>query len=208
MKTYLDNEPIDVPEQTVAAAINAAREAAESRSRIVVEVQGDGAPLPAGVIDDPPADDAGLTELRFLSAVPGPFVRETLLEASGALEAAAADRQAAADRIQGGSIAEAIEPLQRVLETWSVVGDVVERSGSMMGVDVAKVDVPASGDRAATTGEACIQELAGRLAELKGALAGQDWAGVSDLLAYEMDGLTDRWRGLLDQLASEAMEAG
>ncbi len=208
MKIYLDNEPMDVPTPTVAAAIQAARQAAESRGRIVVEAQGDGAPLPAGVIDAPPADDAGLRELRFLSAVPGPFVRETLLEASGALEAATADRQAAADRIQGGSISEAIEPLQRVLETWSVVGDVVERSGAMIGVDVACVDVPASGARAATTGEACIQELAGRLAELKGALAGQDWAGVSDLLAYEMDGLTDRWRGLLDQLASEAMEAG
>lgn len=208
MKIILDNEPIDVPEQTVDAAIDAAKAAAASRGRIVVEVQGDGAPLPAGVIDNPPADDAGLTELRFLSAVPGPFVRETLLEASGALDAASADRQHAADRIQGGSISDAIEPLQRVLETWSVVGDVVERSGAMMGVDVAKVDVPAQGERAATTGEQCIQELAGRLAELKGALAGQDWAGVSDLLAYDMDGLTDRWRGLLDQLAHEAMDAG
>ncbi|GJM18768.1 MAG: hypothetical protein DHS20C14_09810 [Phycisphaeraceae bacterium] len=206
MKVYLDNEPLDVPAEGVRGAIAAAKADAQGRGRIVVEVQADGAPAPAGLIEDPPEDDAGVTELRFLSASPGPFVRETLIEASGALEAAQADQTAAAERIQSGSVSDAIEPLQQVLALWSIVRDVVERSGALLGVDVGAVEAAGEDGGDTITGEACINELAERLVELKTAVASEDWAGVSDVLAYEMGGLADRWRVLLDQLAREAVE--
>ena len=44
-------------------------------------------------------------------------------------------------------------------------------------------------------------ELAARLTSLKLAIAQQDWGGVSDELAYEMDGLAVRWRSLVGELA-------
>lgn len=197
MKVFLDNEPLAVSPATVRAAIERAREAADAAGRLIVEVRGDGSPLGEGVLDDPPDSDHGLGELRMLSAAPGPFVRETLLETVGVLDQARAEQSLAAELIQGGKLGEALEPLGRVLELWGVVRDVVERSCALLGIDAGGVLVPEHD----TTGAACIAELMARLTSLKLAIAQQDWGGVSDELAYEMDALAVRWRSLVGELA-------
>lgn len=200
MKVYLDNEPIDVNPPSVRGALAVARTRAEGQGRLIIEVAADGAPMLGSVLDDPPDDDAGVRELRMLSAAPGPFVRETLLESGAVLDEAKVNQDRAAELIQSGSVREAFGPLQRVLESWGVIRDVVAQSARLVGMSIDSVEVGAG-----VTGETCINELAQRLGELRRGVAHEDWSGVADELAYEMDGLIERWRGLLAAMAEQAL---
>lgn len=200
MKVFLDNEPIDVNPPSVRGALAVARSRAEGRGRLIIEVSADGSPLIGAALDNPPEDDGGVGELRMLSAVPGAFVRETLLETVAVLDDAKASQDRAAELIQAGSVREAFGPLQRVLEAWGIIRDVVAQSSRLVGLSVNAVAV---GD--GLTGEACVAELAERLSTLRRGVAHEDWSAVADELAYEMDGLVVRWRGLLTAMAEEAL---
>lgn len=205
MKVYLDNEPIDVNPPSVRGALALARTQAEGQGRLIIEVAADGSPMLGSVLDNPPDDDAGVGELRMLSAAPGPFVRETLLESVSVLDDAKANQDRAAELIQSGSVREAFGPLQRVLESWGVIRDVVAQSARLVDMSIDTVRVGEG-----VTGEVCINELAQRLGALRRGVAHEDWSGVADELAYEMDGLVERWRGLLAAMAEQALagEAG
>ncbi|MEM7623637.1 MAG: hypothetical protein AAF235_10605 [Planctomycetota bacterium] len=88
MQVFLDDETITVEPASVARAIEVARELAERRGRMVIEVTGDGAAVPDDVLGDPPKDAGGYAELRLTSADPSSFIGVTLLDVADALVAA------------------------------------------------------------------------------------------------------------------------
>jgi len=202
MIVYLDDERIEPGAPTLGAAIELARRTAHERGRVIIEVKGDGAPLAAHLLDDPHAADASFAELHLVSTPPGPMAREILLEARDTLERARLDQTRAADLIQSGAIADALDPMQCALEAWSLVREVVDKIHALTGLDPVGVPVEIKGVR--TTGRECVASLTDTLARLRLAVGASDWPALSDLLAYDLDEQADRWRAMLASLARSA----
>jgi len=202
MNVYLDDERLTVEPPTLARAIAVARDTADARGRVVIEVKGDGAPVAADLLDQPPDNDAGFGELRLVSTPPGLFVRETLLEARSVLDDGVAAQEQAAERIQSGSLEDALQPLQQALQCWSLVRDVVERSQALIGESPATIEFEGPGGP--TTGGDCISKLTDALRDVRTALEQSDWSALSDALAYDLGDLAIAWRAMLEALSDRA----
>lgn len=203
MQAWLDGDAL-VPEHPgLRGALQAARLHAEARGRIVIEVLADGAPVANALLDEPPADDAGVATLHMVSADRRSFVSVTLSDARESLNDIRSGQQEAAGHVQAGRMDLASEPLRRVVTGWSIVRDVVDHAGALLGVDPAAVVIEAPGD-SPVLGGVCIQALAAQLTEVRRALSEQDWPSLSDALAYDMPGHADRWAALLDALRLRA----
>ena len=70
MPVYLDQQPMVVPHDSVAGAIEAARQVAEARGRLVIDVLLDGRRLIDEELHEPSSEPLGARELRFTSAEP------------------------------------------------------------------------------------------------------------------------------------------
>ena len=202
MIVFLDDERIEPESPTFSAALDLARRTAHERGRVIIEVKGDGASVPADRIDNPPDDGAGFGELRLVSTPPGPMAREILLEARDTLERARLDQTRAAELVQRGAVADALDPLQSALEAWSLVRGVVDKIQALIGLDPGAVSVETKGER--VTGGECVATLTRALADLRGAVRDNDWSALSDLLAYDLDEQADRWKAVLGELAEAA----
>lgn len=201
MRVFLDDQELTVARDSVAAALEAARARSEAHGRIIIEATADGRPIDDALLAEPPDDPAGLSEIRFVSTPPGPFVRVTVLDAAESLDQVKRDQAAAAAAIQTGRAADAVEPLRRVLEGWAIVRDVLDKSQQLVGATPADVAMPDGG-----TGQACVDELAARLGELRDAFQRDDWAEVGDVLAYEMSAQADRWQVMLRAYAERVVD--
>ncbi|MEZ6242235.1 MAG: hypothetical protein R3B57_04260 [Phycisphaerales bacterium] len=203
MIVYLDDERIEPEAPTLWAAIDLARRTAHERGRVIIEVKGDGDPLDADTIDDADGSDVGFAELRLVSTAPGPMAREILLEACDTLDRARLDQSRAAELIQSGAIADALDPMQSALEAWSLVREVVDKIQALTGISPVGVHVSVRGGQ--FTGGECVASLTAALAQLRAAVRASDWSALSDLLAYDLDEQADRWRAMLAALAESAV---
>ncbi|MBY0307177.1 MAG: hypothetical protein K2Q09_00400, partial [Phycisphaerales bacterium] len=77
MRAYLDDTALDTSCHSIAEAIGAARTAARSRGRVVVDVLVDGERLDEEALDAPSTAPAGDIELKCLSADPRKLVAES-----------------------------------------------------------------------------------------------------------------------------------
>ncbi len=205
MIVYLDDVRLEPETPTLADAIELARRAALEHGRVIIEIKGDGAAVAADLLDNPEAHDASFNELRLVSTPPGPMAREILLEARDTLDSARLDQSTAAELIQTGSLADALDPLQSALEAWSLVREVVDKIQALTGIDPAGVVVEARGER--STGASCVVALTKALADLRAALRASDWSALADLLAYDLDEQADRWQAMLAAMAEPPAEA-
>jgi hypothetical protein len=198
MRVLLDDHEIDCEPRTIARAIDVARESAAETGRIVIEILGDGRSVDQGLLENPPADTAGLAELKLVTADPGAFVAVTLSDTHQLLDEAGAAHQRAADELMAGHRDQAIAPLREALEAWAVVRDVVEKSAALLAVDPRAADTPSG------PGADIIDALTARLADIKQALTRQDDAALSDILAYDMPEQVEHWHALLKALEATA----
>ncbi len=181
---------------SVAAALAAGVTAAERQGRIVIEALADGSPMGDEMLTSPPRSDAGIREIRLLSARPHELVRVTLLDAADAVEKVGAVQTAAARMIREGEASASLGPLGEALGVWQQVRDAVERSAAILGVDLNSVTL---GDSTPVARHA--DELAASLIELKAGLESEDWAALSDTLAHDLNARAVGWRGMLRELA-------
>ena len=202
MKTFLDDQPVEVDRPTLAAAISAGVARAEGSGRIVVEIHADGRRLGDDELDPPSDEEAGLGEVRLVSAEPRSLVRVTLFDAADALEQIAGDHVEAARLIHQGELPAALERLGFIVQVWQAVRDAVEKGPALLGVGLDSLDL---GD-ADLPGSAT--DLAADLERLKSGLARQDWSEVGDLLEFDLVEQASRWRGLLRALADGLAAAG
>ncbi|MEM1183634.1 MAG: hypothetical protein AAGI53_01395 [Planctomycetota bacterium] len=204
MQAYLDDEPLT--STTVASAIEAARDAAGARGRIVIEVLADGSPIDGALLDEPPTTDAGIAELRMTSAELGSFVSVTLADAADALRASTEARLHAADAMDQGRFDAAGDSLAKLLGVWAMARDVLDKSGQLIGVDPSTLTL-ADPEGGSISGAACIDGLVRVLGEVKSAVGDEDWSQVSDLLHDELDEQARQWELLLRLLAETARES-
>ena len=197
MRVLLDDQTVTIEEPTFAAAIAAGRRAAERRGRVLVEVSVDGRPAPESWLEDPAGEGREAAEVRLVSAEPVSLVQVTLLEVADALENVRAQQHRAAEWIQEDRLDQALGPLATVVATWTSVQQAVSNGAALLGLDLATVET-ASGLRLSEM----IEDLTGRLREVKAALQGQDWTAAADVLGYEMDERAVAWGEALRRLAS------
>ncbi len=195
MRVTMDGQTITDQAEGVAQAIEMVRERAESLGRLVIEVIADGQPAP-DLLDAMPADPAGVRELGVTTAKKSLFLRETLAQARETLERTRADQAQAAGRIDAGEIAEALGSLRAIIEGWQLVRAVVDQAAALSGL---VCDDLRSGDE---PGGVVVRALADDLVALRDAVSREDWSGLSDNLACDLDARAVQWIGLIDDLAA------
>jgi hypothetical protein len=199
VRVTLDGTTLTVSKPTIAAALRHAADAARAAGRVIIEVKADGERLPDEVLAAPTEEATGIGELAFVTADPALLVSQTLYDAAEALDQARAEQQGVADLIQSGRTAEIGEPLARVLGTWQAIGEVVERGATLLTLDLSTMRLDGI-DEDESFG-ASTTALREHLRALRDSVRDEDWSGVSDILAYDLDAQAERWARLLRALA-------
>lgn len=198
VKAILDGQPLAVPRPTLAAALQAAVDAARARGNVIVEVKLDGQRIGDDQLSSP-ADVPMGGQLTFVSANPGELVSSAMRDAGEALTAAREEQAQAAGEVQAGRPERAMGALHGCFATWQSVLEVATQGCAMRGVGLHQALTPELGSVADA-----ISELHGHLRSLRDALAAEDWSAVSDILAYDLDAQVSRWLALLGHLARPA----
>ncbi len=205
MKVMLDNNPLDIAPDSVADALIAGRDAAEAAGRLVIEVHADGSPIPAEMLDEPPADNAGFTEIKLISTLPGPFLQTTLLDASDLLVEIRKAQANAVECFQAGHIEDGVPSLQHALGSWTLIRDVVEKATTLCRMEPSTVVVPTA-DGSTRTGVTYIDGLAHDFDLVRQALEKQDFTALADVLDGELDTQAQAWMDFLKALAARAVQ--
>lgn len=196
MRVFLDGIEIPLDRQSVAAALECGRRAAEERGRIVIEATLDGEALAPDVLENPGETDPGPVEVRLVTAEPRALVTMTMYDVADALEGAKQSQERAAGLVQSGSIEAALSELGGALEVWGHVRQVVEHGAALLKLNL---------DAEAAEGGGVISErahgLASHLAEVKRCIEARDWSGLADELEFEMGPQAAAWQAVLRGLA-------
>lgn len=204
MRVFLDNAPLEVERPTIAGALHAGCRAAEAAHRIVVEATLDGQPLPGDDLLNPPDRDLGDSEVRLITAEPRSLVSTTLLDVADLLPGAQAEQRAAADAIHGGKLQDALTHLGDALRAWDQLRQVVENGARLLDLSLSELRLgPADKAGQTPTVSTRAGALSAQLAEVKRSIQAGDWTGLADVLAYELDGQVEAWRGVLTDLAAK-----
>lgn len=201
MPILLDNQPLAVPHHSLAGAIDAARQAAEARGRIVIDVLMDGRRLEGDALQTPSSEPLGQVELSFITTEPGAFVRVALLDAAEELERATTSQQSAAADLRKGDLTSAFGHLSDAVAVWDMVRKAVQDAPTLVGRQAGAMSVTIDGQT--TTVAEHYEGLSANLAELKNALSIQDWSTLADVLAHELDEQAAQWRLILTDLAQQ-----
>ncbi len=185
----------------MADALEAARQHAASRGRVIVEVKLDGVPLSNEQLDAPETAPAG-AKLECISADPRALVGQSFLQAADALDEARVLQGDAAGALMAGKVEEAFSSLTEVISVWESVRRVVEQGPALVGVQAEELCPPGT-DFAART-----MQLGSALSAMKGSMVAQDWAGLADLLQVEMDEQAGIWVELLGAMGRFAAGQG
>lgn len=203
MRVLLDEQPLEVAEPTLAAALDAARRKAESLRRVVVEATVDGLVIPDEALAAPSTDRFESSEVRFLTAEPVSLVQHTMREVVELLSQTGQSQASAAEQLTAGELEAAMQHLSTSLASWDSVHQVVVNGAALLGLKAESLSVRIPGEAAPVLVGDRIRELAGHLASIKRCIGAQDWGGLGDVLNYDMNGQAERWAALLRALGEQ-----
>lgn len=194
MRVTLDDTTLLETAGTLGEALAAARDAAERRGRIIVEVLCDGEPASPDELSsaDALSRPARASEVSLISADPRELVATTFDDAASALQDLRETQRELAEKIHKGSITEATAVLGEVLEVWSAARQALEQGSEMASIDLTNDDTVA--DLAAGLTE--------RLREVMRAVEQRDWSTLADELEYDLAEQAERWAGKFMELSS------
>jgi hypothetical protein len=197
MKIILDDELMTESADTLAQAISLAASRAASQGRVVVDILADGQAVGGAELSDQASMARGCDEVRLTSAEPRTFVRVTLLDAAVALGQARPAQQRAAELVEAGSLAEAYQTLAAALNLWQAARQALDEGAQLVGLDLSVIPLENPDEL-----PAAIAELSRCLEEVRRCVGAQDWAGLSDVLLYDLDRLVDTWQDVLRNVAA------
>ena len=178
----------------IAHGRGAARDHAESNGRLIIDIFADGNPIDESILDNPPADNAGINELRLQTTDPVAFLGETFASARESLALVREDQGTTAASLRTGELEPAIESLNAVLTGWQAIGEVVAQSAELVDIDLSTFTFK---DKSAND---CVQKLGDTLFEIRTNLTHQDWSALGDAVEYDLDELANDWNALLEAL--------
>lgn len=201
MNVLLDDTPIEVEDQTLAAAMSAGVELAQQSGRAVVEVLVDGQAVRGDELIDASTEPIPGARVELFTADPVELVQQSLRDAAAALESSRSSHTDIAGQLQSGAdTAEALSQLSGTLSVWQGVQDVLARGYALVGRDPASLDLPESvaGGKTVNT---LITELGEQLREVRRSLEDHDLAALADTVGYELEPLAGVWAGVLSHAA-------
>lgn len=196
MKIILDDTPLSETPATLAEAIAAAAERAAALDRVIVDIFADGRAVGANELDDEATMAHRCDELRLTTAEPRAFVQVTMREAADALEGAREEQQRAAELIEAGARAEAYTALDGALNLWQAARQSLDQGAQLIGLDLTTIPL----EHPDVLPEA-IARLSAGLEEVRRCVGAEDWAGLSDVLLYDLDDLVGEWQQVLRAVA-------
>jgi hypothetical protein len=194
MRVYIDNTELEA-NNSIADALDAAREHAENDGRLIIDILADGHTIDDAMLDDPPSDSGGISELRLTTTDPVAFLMETFASARESLALVREDQSTAADHLRKGDLEPAVEALNGVLTGWQAVGDVVAQSAELADIDLNTFEFDG------LHAKDVIEKLGDTLFEIRTNLTHQDWSSLGDAIEYDLDDLAKQWDALLGALA-------
>lgn len=202
MNVLLDDTPIEVEAETLAAAMSAGVEIAQREGRAVVEVLVDGTPVRGEDLVEASTEPIPDAKVELFSADPAQLVKQSLFDAAQALESARGSHTDIANQLQSGAnTAEALNLLSGTLSVWQGVQDVLARGYALIGRDPASLNLPDSvaGGKDVT---ALLDDLGKQLREVRRSLEDHDLAALADTIGYELEPLAGVWASVLSHAAS------
>ncbi|MCA9274169.1 MAG: hypothetical protein KDA31_14120 [Phycisphaerales bacterium] len=201
MNVLLDDNPIEVEDHTLAAAMSAGVEIAQQTGRAVVEVLVDGKAVRGEELIDASTEPIPDARVELYTADPIELVSQSLRDAAAALESARGSHTDIAGRLQSGAdIPEALSQLSGTLSVWQGVQDVLARGYALLGRDPSTLDLPDDVAGGKTLND-LLTELGGQLREVRRSLEDHDLAALADTVGYELEPLAGVWAGVLSHAA-------
>jgi len=208
MKALLDGKSLAADRETLAGVVEAGTARAGESGRVIVEVWVDGEVVSSELLADPPETDLTGREVLLTSAEPRGLVSETLRDASDVLGQTRQGQVECAELIQQGALEEAFQRLPRLLQEWQMVQEVLIGSARLLGEPVDELAPGGGGEEGEAGIEKAIETLGNLLQEVKGALGREDWAALSDVLAYDLNEAAGEWCDMLDGIAARVEGKG
>lgn len=194
MRVWIDSTELQASD-SVSAALDLARDHSEESGRLIIDIMADGQPIDDDMLENPPSDTAGISELRLTTTDPVAFITETLHSARETIILVREDQGTAADHLRTGQLEPAVESLTAVLTGWQALRDVVDQSAILADIDLSTIKVQA------TTADACIARLGKTLGEIRDNLTNQDWSSLGDSIEYDLDEQAQQWDAMLEAMA-------
>lgn len=202
MDIYLDNAPIATDADTLGGIIDAGLTHLDRDRRMIVEVRLDGRTLKADELEQLVAQPLTAQEVQLITADTRALAEQTLADVGEALRSLTDQQRKAAELLQSGQPAEAMEPIKIALAIWQQVHQSVLQTSQLMKIDLESVSV---GDRAAAV---LIEALAEQLRAVRDRMVSQDWVGLSDTLGYEFGDVVSDWHELIGELGTRVAAIG
>lgn len=206
MNVLLDENPIEVQDETLAGAMSAAVEAAEKQGRTIVEVMVDGQPVRGDELENVSTTPIPDSNVQFVSADPVALVQQSLFDAAQALASTQRAHTDIADMLQGGEdVAKAMNKLGETLAVWQGVQDVLARGYGLLNIDPSTLHLPdeIAGGKDLT---ALFQELGSQLREVRRSIEDHDLASLADAIGYELEPMAGEWAKVLAYAAESLVK--
>ena len=185
MQVILDGSPIEGAGTTLASALEAVR--ARAGDRLIVEAFADGASIGSEDLDRPPTRDPYADRVEFKSADRALLLKEAGRDAAEALDRLRERQSAASDLLQQGKVHEAVAQVAEIVGQWAAV-----RKAILLTLRASPANRYHDSDREELN--SVLTGLASNLKEIKRAISTQDWSGLGDVLAWDLQEPTDRCR--------------
>ncbi len=193
MQIWIDNTQLnDAPD--LSAALDLAREHAESAGRLIVDILVDGQPAPDSIFEEDSPDHSSINEMRFTTADIKALIVESAQTAIDSIELLKSDQDAGVEQIRSGEIADSMETMRSIMEGWQAVRDIVDQIAQLAGIDIPSFSVGAD------TGAQIVQSLSDALSEVRETLQNEDWSSLGDVIEYDLTEQAAKWSSLLSAL--------
>ncbi len=199
MRVLLDEIALEVPNATLSGAMEAVRDAAGARGRIVIEVLCDGRPADEGMLAGTASEGVTFDEVRCRSADPLDLVCSTLDDGCGELDRLVEAQRATREKLWIGQTHEALNDLRGILDTWRLVRETFGKCVQALGVPIS--GVPAVRGRRASE---VVAALGADLESLKREIGAQRFVELADLVGTDLCARASEWRDMMAGLSMAA----
>ena len=190
MRILIDGNDSGLTAETVPEALEQGMNAVDSAGRIVVEIALDGRPLDADQLENGAYEGLSAEMVTMMSLAPNELLLATFELGRNAIEAAQKHFHSAAQMIQSGNDADAMNELHEGIELWCTIDQTVFREAvpriAEFGVDLTPDGL-----------EKHVNELKDALESIRSAIESSDFAGLSDALMYEFPETSAGWSKFL-----------
>jgi hypothetical protein len=197
MTVLLNDQPLSLahlsPEATVVEVINEAKARLEGTGTVIVALRHNNEVVPAEHVERMLAEPiSGFEHLELITGRPREVVLEALEQVREGFRDTFAVVKEAAEALAAGKLSDAMTQLSACLGLWGRAHESLIQGGSLLGLSFDDLEI---GGRPIT---AWLNELAGKLRELKEAIESRDNVLLGDILRYELDETLQQWERMLD----------